>query len=80
MAEKFFYSSIFGNLTKQIQLRFDAVSRLHKQLFDNVFYERFFTWDYPTIGLDFEEIKGKYNVSIAASTIDRNSKEPVIGT
>ena len=41
MAEKFFYSSIFGNLTKQIQLRFDAVSRLHKQLFNNVFYERF---------------------------------------
>lgn len=80
MAEKFFYSSIFGNLTKQIQLRFDAVSRLHKQLFDNVFYERFFAWDYPTIGMDFEEIKGKYNVSIAAATIDRNSKEPVIGT
>lgn len=80
MAEKFMYSSLFGELTKQVQLRFDAVSRLHKQLFDNVFYERFFSWDFPTIGLNFEEIKGKYNVTIAAATIDDKSKEPLLGT
>ena len=80
MPDKFQYSSLFGELTKQVQLRFDAVSRQHKLLFDNVFYERFFNWDYPSIGLNFEEIKGKYNVTIAAATIDDKSKEPVLGT
>lgn len=80
MEERFLFSSIFGELTRQTQIRFDAVSRLHKQLFGNVIFERFLTWDYPTIGLNFEEIKGKYNVSIAAATIDPKSKEPVIGT
>ena len=80
MPEQFMYSSLFGELTKQVQLRFDAVSRQHKQLFDNVFYERFFTWDFPTIGLNFEEMKGKYNVTIAAATIDDKSKEPILVT
>ena len=80
MAERLKYSSLFGELTRQTQLRFDAVSRQHKMLFDNVFYERFFNWDYPSIGLNFEEIKGKYNVTIAAATIDDKSKEPVLGT
>ena len=80
MENKFLYSSIFGELTKQTQIRFDAASRLHKQLFDNVIYERFLTWDFPTIGLNFEELKGKYNISIAAATIDKKSKEPVTGS
>lgn len=50
------YSSIFGALTQHVQARFDAASKLHKQLFDNVIFERFLDWDTPTIGLDFEEI------------------------
>jgi hypothetical protein len=78
--EKFKYSSVFGDLVKNVQLRFDAVTRLHKQLYDNVFYEKYFTWDFPTIGMNFEEIKGKYNVTIAAATIDQKSKAPVLGT
>lgn len=55
------YSSIFGALTQHVQARFDAASKLHKQLFDNVIFERFLDWDTPTIGLDFEEIIGQYN-------------------
>lgn len=30
------YSSIFGELTRNVQIRFDAVSELNKRLFDNV--------------------------------------------
>lgn len=77
---EFLYSSIFGELTKNVQLRFDAVSELHKKLFDNVIFERFLDWDEPTIGLDIEEIIGKYNITIAAPTIGDNSKEPIIGS
>ena len=69
MEERLKYSSLFGELTRQTQLRFDAVSSQHKLLFDKAFYERFFSWDYPTFGLNFQEIKGKYNVTIAATTI-----------
>lgn len=79
MAE-FLYSSIFGELTKQVQIRFDAVSKLNKQLFDNVICERFLDWDTPTIGLDFEELVGKYNITVAAPSIGENSNEPIIGS
>lgn len=76
----FVYSSIFGELTKQVQIRFDAASELKKRLFDNVIYERYLDWDTPTIGLDFEELIGKYHISFAAPTVGDNSKEPIIGS
>ena len=77
---EFLYSSIFGALTQHVQARFDAASKLHKQLFDNVIFERFLDWDTPTIGLDFEEIIGQYNITVAAPTIGDNSKEAILGT
>lgn len=76
----FKFSSIFGELTKNTQIRFDAVTRLNKSLVDNVIIERFLDWDVPTVGLNFDEIIGQYNVSIAAPTIGDNSKEPIMGT
>lgn len=45
------YTSIFGELTKQVQVRIDAASELKKRLFDQTIYERYMTWDTPTIGL-----------------------------
>lgn len=73
----FLYSSIFGELTKRVQIRIDEASRQNKLLFDNPIYENYMTWDTPTIGFNFEEIIGKYNLSIAATTIDSDSKEPI---
>lgn len=73
------YSSVFGALTLNTQARIDAASRLQKQIFDKAVYEDYLDWDTPSIGLNFEEILGKYNISIAAATIGDNSKEPVIG-
>ncbi len=74
------YTSIFGELTRNVQIRFDAVSKLNKQLFDNAIYEQYLDWDSPTIGLNFEELIGKYNITIAAPTIGDNSKETVLGS
>lgn len=74
------FSSIFGDLTKNVQIRFDAVSELNKRLFDNVIFEQYLDWDVPTIGLDFEELIGQYNLTIAAPTIGDNSKEAILGT
>ena len=74
------FSSIFGELTRNIQARIDKASELNKRLFDKVIYRSYLDWDTPTIGLDFEEIIGKYNVTIAAATIGDNSKEPIIGS
>jgi hypothetical protein len=37
-------------------------------------------WDTPTVGLDFEEIVGKYNLTVAAATIGENAKEPILGS
>lgn len=76
----FIYSSIFGELTKYVQVRFDAVSELHKRLFDNVIFEQYLDWDVPSIGLNFEELIGQYNITVAAPTIGEYSKEPILGT
>ena len=73
-------SSLFGELTKNVQARIDAASELNKRIFDNVIYRRFMDWDTPTVGLDFEEIIGKYNLTVAAATIGENSKEPILGS
>lgn len=77
---QFQYSSIFGELTRMVQLRFDAASQLNKRLFDNVIMDRYLDWDTPTIGLDFEEAIGKYNITIAAPTIGENAKESILGS
>lgn len=73
------YTSIFGELTRQVQVRIDAASELKKRLFDQTIYERYMTWDTPTIGLNFEELIGQYGISIAAATLDSSGKEPVMG-
>lgn len=78
--DEVFFSSIFGELTKNVQIRFDAASEAHKRLFDTVLYDRYLDWDLPTIGLDFEEIIGKYNITIAAPTIGEDAKEAIIGS
>lgn len=74
------YSSIFGDLTKQVQVRIDAASELKKRLFDQNIYEKYLDWDVPTVGLNFEEIIGSYNLSVAAATLDSNGKESIMGT
>lgn len=74
------YSSIFGELTKQVQIRIDAASELRKRLFDQNVYEQYLDWDVPTIGLNFEELIGQYNLSVAAATLASNGKEPIMGT
>ena len=73
-------SSLFGELTKHVQARIDAASELNKRIFDNVIYRKYLDWDTPTIGLDFEEIVGKYNLTVAAATIGENAKEPILGS
>lgn len=77
---EFIFSSIFGELTRRVQIRFDKISELNKQVFDNVLYETYLGWDIPTVGLNFEEIIGQYNITIAAPTIGDDSKEPIMGT
>lgn len=78
--EQFENSNLFGNLTRVVQVRFDAISEAKKRLFDNIIYPRFLTWDAPSVGLNFEEIIGQYNISIAAPTVGENSNAPIIGT
>ena len=74
------YSSIFGELTKEVQIRIDAATELRKRLFDQNIFERYLDWDVPTIGLNFEELIGQYNLSVAAATLDSKGKEPILGT
>lgn len=73
------YSSIFGDLTRHVQARIDAASRNNKQIFDSAIYPTYLDWGTPSVGLSFEEILGKYGISIAAATVGDGSKEPVIG-
>lgn len=80
MSNPVLLSSLFGELTRYVQARIDAASELQKRLFDQVIYRSYLDWDTPTIGLDFEEIIGKYNITIAASTIGEKAKEPIIGS
>lgn len=80
MKKPMLLSSLFGELTRNVQARIDAASELNKRIFDNVIYRRFMDWDTPTVGLDFEEIVGKYNLTVAAATIGENAKEPILGS
>lgn len=80
MPKPVLFSSLYGELTRNVQARFDAASRLNKEIFDKVIYRQFMDWDTPTIGLDFEELIGKYNITVAAATIGEHSKEPIIGS
>lgn len=73
-------SSIFGDLAKTVQLRFDAVSEQHKQLFDTTIFEKYLDWDNPQISFNFEELIGQYNITVAAPTIGMNSKEAILGS
>lgn len=73
-------TSIFGELTRNVAIRFDTATELNKRLFDNVIFEDYLEWDTPTIGLDFEELVGQYNITIAAPTIGIDAKEPIMGT
>lgn len=77
---QFLFSSLYGELTQNVQVRFDKASELHKRLFDNVIFEKYLDWDVPTIGLDFEELIGKYNITVAAPTIGDESKEAILGS
>nr|DAF60526.1 MAG TPA: capsid protein [Myoviridae sp. ctiX384] len=77
---QFLFSSLYGELTRNVQVRFDKASELHKRLFDNVIFEKYLDWDVPTIGLDFEELIGKYNITVAAPTIGDESKEAILGS
>lgn len=79
MSKPFIYSSIFGDLTRQVQVRIDAASELRKRLFDQPIYSRYMDWDAPTIGLNFEELIGSYNLSIAAVTLDSRGKDVIMG-
>lgn len=74
------YTSIFGELTESVQARIDAASRHGKQIFDRAIYPHYLTWDTPSVGLNFEELIGRYNITVAAATIGDNSKEPELGT
>lgn len=73
-------SSLFGELTKNVQVRIDKASELQKRLFDQVIYTKYLDWDTPTIGLDFEELVGKYNITVVAPTIGIDAKEPILQT
>lgn len=73
-------TSLFGELTRNVQVRFDTATELNKRLFDNVIFEDYLDWDIPTIGLDFEELVGQYNITIAAPTIGIDAKEAILGT
>lgn len=77
---QFLFSSLYGELTRNVQVRFNKASELHKRLFDNVIFEKYLDWDVPTIGLDFEELIGKYNITVAAPTIGDESKEAILGS
>lgn len=79
MAE-FTTSSIFGDLTKVVKIGLDKASQQKVQLNDQVLYPTYLDWDTPSIGLDFSELMGTYNMSITAATIGDNSKEPVMDT
>jgi len=74
------YSSIFGDLTKTVQVRIDKASELKKQLFDQNVFEKYMIWDTPKRGLSFSEIIGSYGISVAATTMGANGNIPILGT
>lgn len=77
--ENILYSSVFGDLTKVVQARIDAASAANKLVFGYNYYEDKLAWDTPTVGLNFEELIGKYNLDVAAATLGEDSKEPIRG-
>jgi len=73
------YSSVFGDLTRVVQARIDAASQAQVNLFGQTYFQDRLTWDTPSVGLNFEELIGKYDLGITAATVGDASKEPVRG-
>lgn len=75
--KSFFNSETFGDLTKVVQIAFDKASENQKQLFSNSFVDELFDWDIPQYGLTFQELIGKYQLTMLASIIGDSAATPL---
>lgn len=71
------YSSIFGDMVKKVMITFDEASKNEVALFSKPFFHGRFTWDVPTVGLNFSEIINKYHLVFAAAVISEDGDSPM---
>lgn len=78
MALSFFDSVGYKEAVQTIAYRLEAATKREVDVFGDTWYRKHFKWnDIQHTSADFNTILGQLNLAIAASTIDKNSKEPV---
>lgn len=58
-------------------ITFDEATKNEVALFSKPFFYERFTWDVPTVGLNFSEIINKYHLVFAASVISEDGDSPM---
>lgn len=71
-------NSVFGQALRKTKFRIEEASALNVEIFGKTWYENHFTWGkVPHLLSDFDTILGKMHLTIAASTINGKSAEPL---
>ena len=79
MAQSIFdYNSAFKNALRKTKFRIDAASKANVEIFGKTWYENHFAMGrVPHMLSDFDTVLGKMHLTIAASTINGKSAEPL---
>ncbi len=75
--DSFFKSTIYGDLTKMVQIVFNEASKKKVTLFGQTYIDRFFDFKNPQFGLTVSELMGDYKIRIMASLIADKALTPV---
>ena len=71
-------NAVFGQALRQTKFRIDAASKANVEIFGKTWYENHFSMGrIPHMLSDFDTILGKMHLTIAASTINGKSAEPL---
>ena len=74
----FLTDKIYDEALQQVNFRMDAANERNYSLFGESWYTKHFTWNpTPRTGEEFKTIIGRHGYDIAASTVNKNSGDPV---
>lgn len=75
----FFQTSIFKDISKTLQITFDLASKNAQSIAKDLVFEKYLDIATPTVSTSFEELVGKYSVSVAAPAIGDYSSAVDLG-
>lgn len=75
--KSFFQSTLYGDLTKVVQVAFNEATKRHVELFGKTYIDEWFEFKNPQYNLTISQLMGKYNIRVMAPLIADKSLTPV---